>query len=201
MTFWTDAVNFQPNIKNRFLVQLALLGDQGMYSAKSVEPLPSFDTELIGGEMNQDGTGFDPYNKAAVVKWKPITVTFANVAYDPNQDNLLYKLIQSFFNAGYNPPDGIGPAIGNNISGPTIGVNDDNPASILVNNSYLSQLISGVVIYTLRPDGTKTSEYELINPVITGINIDGTNYDTDEIHTFSLTINYSYAMFRSVYCN
>jgi len=195
MTFWTDTQNFQPNLKNKFKVLISFSAttsttDYVTFLAKSVDPLPSFDTELIGGELNQDGSGYDPYNKQARVKWKPITISFVDIAYPEYESNLIYKFMQLFFEAGYHPPNRSGQ-----------GIRQTDPTSILVDNASLSQYLGAVEIHTLRPDGTLTSKYELMDPVITGMSIANLAYDSNDLHDFSLTFNYSYAKYTAAYCD
>ena len=193
MSFWTASSNFHPNLKNRFKITIGMQfggADYIVFMAKSVDPLPSFSTEVIGGDMNQDGSNYDPYNKQSRVKWNPITITFVDVAYEEYEKNALYSFIQILYDAGYNPANAL-----------DVNVNNNSVTSILINNSDVSQLIGNVTIETLRPDGTTTSKYDLADPVITEMQIGGLDYGSDELNTFSLTFNYSYAKFTVAYSN
>jgi hypothetical protein len=186
MAFWTSTA-LSPNLANRFLVEIPINTGATTYSqilAKSVSPMPSFTTELIGGELDQEGTGYDPSTKQARVKWTPITITFANVAYDPVEENLLYKFFQQLYDAGYNPPTQDAEA----------------NSSILISNSLIKENLSHVHIYTLRPDGSKTSTFKLINPIITGMSVQQVSYESDDLHTFEVTFDYSFVEFTAQWC-
>jgi len=186
MAFWNSTV-LSPNFNNRFLVEIPINTGATTYTqilAKSVSPMPSFQTELIGGELDQEGTGYNPSTKQARVKWTPITISFVNVAYDPVEENLLYKFFQQLYNAGYNPP--VQDAAAN--------------SSILISNSLIKENLSHVHIYTLRPDGSKTSQFKLINPIITSISVGQLSYESDDLHSFDVTFNYSFVEFSAEWC-
>ena len=186
MAFWTSTA-LSPNFANRFLVEIPLNTGTTTYSqilAKSVSPMPSFTTELIGGELDQEGTGYDPSTKQARIKWTPITITFVNAAYDPVEENLLYRFFQQLYNAGYNPPI---DAAGAN-------------SSVLISNTAVKTNLSYVHIYTLRPDGSKTSQFKLVNPIITAMTVQQLSYESDDLHTFEVTFDYSFVEFTAEWC-
>tara|TARA_A100001515_G_scaffold68902_1_gene54821 strand:- start:1676 stop:2251 length:576 start_codon:yes stop_codon:yes gene_type:complete len=188
MSFWTSA-NFYPNIGSKFLVTIENLEGGAQFLVNSVDPLPSYSTENIGGDLNQDGTGYDPVKKQARVRWDPVTISFVNDANEKNpEQSTLFKFIQVLYDSGYNPQSA------DESSGtPT----NDNIESIMINNQSVSRKIGGVTIQTLAPSGNPTSEYELVDPVLSAVRVSGVNYDTDNIHTFDVTFEYSHITFKT----
>ncbi len=67
----------------------------------------------------------------------------------------------------------------------------------MINNQSVSRKIGGVTIQTLAPSGNPTSEYELVDPVLSAVRVSGVNYDTDNIHTFDVTFEYSHITFKT----
>ena len=197
MTFWTDSANLVPNQNGKFRVLLGgPHGTYGTFLIKSVDPMPSISTELIGGELNQEGTGYDPFHKQSVIKWNPITITFVNMANSDVENNLLYNWFQSFYNAGWNP---INPSA-ESETGLPISTDERDMPSIIVSNAALRRTFDTVEIFTLHPDGYKISNFKLVEPAITALSVGGLSYDNDELHTYAITFIYAYCEFGAHFC-
>ena len=189
MSFWTSS-KFQPNFTSKFLVTINGLEGGGQFLVRSVDPLPGYATEVIGGDLNQDGTGYDPIKKQSRIKWNPVTISITD---DANADNAnesaLHRFFQVLYESGYNPQsadeDGTEPASASDIP------------SILINNQSAYNKILGVTIDMLNPNGYTTAQFELIDPVLTNVSVGGVNYDTDSIHSFDVTFNYSHINYES----
>jgi len=190
MSFWTSP-DFYPNIASKFLVTIGGIEGGGQFLVRSVSSLPSYRTELIGGDLNPDGTGYDPIKKQSRIRWDPITISFVNDANSTPDQSVLFKFFQMLYESGYNPlssaEDGTTPVI------------TDIP-SVLINNRSAYDYLGSVTIDLLHPSGYSTAQFELIDPVMTAVSVAGTNYDTDNIHTFDVTFQYSHIKYQSFSC-
>ncbi len=187
MSFWTSS-KFQPNFTNKFLVTINGLEGGGQFLVRSVEPLPSYNTEVIGGDLNQDGTGYDTIKKQSRIKWQPITISFVDDVNEVADQSVLHRFFQVLYESGYNPApaaeDATEPA-------PT-----DIP-SILINNQSAYNKILGVTIDMLQPNGYTIAQFELIDPVLAGVSVSGVSYDRDDIHSLDVTFEYSHIQYKS----
>ena len=199
MTWWS-AAQYQPKLKNRFMVQMGNGGD--LLSVSSVSKPKATIEKKEYRLINHY------YNYPGLVKWEPISIKFVDAGFwglstanpsaedfgtipEPQSRGAAETLWEMLLASGYTTPDGSSGRSGRNktISSP------EKAASMDISFGKFLR------IHQLDPAGRNeaglisTEVWDLKNPIITSIAWGELDYGDDGLVEYSLDISYDWAEF------
>ena len=185
-------------MKNKFVVVIGsafFLPNVKTVSKPSVE-VATKEFKLINHTFNYPG----------LVKWSPITITFVDMAGDPDPAkpifstaDFLYKMLG---NMGYAPPTTNEHEIGyggkTTITTPEKASTNDNSLGTGISDSLGEQKNTGAVnIYQIDSNGKTIELWTLKNPILKSIKWGELDYSSDDFVEYSIEVAYDWAEMES----
>ncbi len=168
MGFWNDTKKLEPKRKFRWYLEIASLGEEAFWMAKSVEKPSWTMTEHPHKFINHT------FHYPGRVEWQPINITLVDVADPIDMGASFLKILRS---GGYNFPT------------------DLAAGSQTVTKQKATNALGGMV--NIRQIGGSNTDvldcWTLVNPFVTDVKTGELDYESEDIVEVSVTIVYDFA--------